>query len=220
MSLFRFARNLSFEGSVLHSLIEVNNPTRSSIIHPPNMEDIPLKNQDWMAECLSTQPDLSLVYRGPLSSWDALCLLYLVSHVAPAYWNTESLVRRIVEKAYSSNYEGEWQTVQVFLERNPQTPKQFYELFLSYKSPEEFFGNLKRRAARLSLGIKCQKRESSRKPVRVPQRKRGYEDKGTYRPPHDDHGIPPSSDEKKDYRHHVGHPLLKGEEQEPGEDSS
>jgi len=178
----------------------------------PNLSDLQLETQDWMAECQSLDPDLSLVFRGPTSAWDCLCLLYLMSHVAGVYWLTEEITRQISQKAYQCDYQGEWEAVQFLLEQSISTPEEFYWKFIEVKSPEEFFGNLVPRAKRLSLGMKCFKRKPSRKPVNYPQRKRGYRDKGTYRPPHEFHGDPPEKDQKLDRRGRVYHPLIREED--------
>jgi len=144
-----------------------------------------------------------------LSAWEALCLIYIVSHFGERYWVTDEIYERISNKAYQANYQGEWQTVDTFLRQYPRSPSIFYEIWLTVKSPEEFFGNLRRRAKRVAMLIKIQKRDSTSRPVRTPQRARGYKDKGTLRPPHQFHGDPPLRDgEKQDFRHLVGHPLL------------
>lgn len=174
----------------------------------PNPKDLSLDLEDWIAECQSLQPDRTLGIRNIGTSWDSLCLIYILSHVGSLYWITDDILRRIAQKAYVANYEGEWKTVQDFLEQNPQTPEEFYNLFLKYRSPEEFFGNLKKRARRISLLIRFYKRDPHG-PVSKSQRTRGYRDMGTYHPPHEYHGEPPEKDEKLDLRKRVGHPLLK-----------
>lgn len=177
----------------------------------PNPQDLSLDLKDWIAECQSLHPDHTLSVRSIGSSWDALCLLYILSHVANLFWITDDLHRRIAQKAYQANYEGEWKTVQVILEQNPQTPEEFYQIFLQSHSPEEFFGNLRKRAKRLSLIMKTKKRDPHG-PVAHTQRIRGYRDKGTYHPPHEFHGDPPEKDEKVDLRDRIGHPLLRRKE--------
>lgn len=174
----------------------------------PNPRDLSLDLKDWIAECQSLDPDHTLGIRTIGSSWDALCLIYILSHVANLFWITDDIHRRIAQKAYQANYEGEWKTVQDFLQQNPQTPEAFYQIWISYHSPEEFFGNLKKRAKRIQLIIRFKKRDPHG-PVSKSQRIRGYRDKGTYHPPHEFHGEPPEKDEKIDLRRFVGHPLLK-----------
>lgn len=179
----------------------------------PSPRDIPLAIDDWIAECQSLQPDRTIGIRDIGTSWDALCLIYIISHVGNLFWITDSILRKISQKAYQSNYEGGWKTVQEILEQNPQTPEEFYWQFLQSHSPEEFFGNLKRRSKRMILLIRFYRRDPHG-PVRKPQRARGYKDKGTLRPPHKRHGDPPEKKEKVDRRGMVGHPLLREEEYE------
>lgn len=185
----------------------------------PKPEDIQLDISDWNAEILSRHPDHSFGCSQASTSWDCLALIYILSHFGDFYWLTEKLYRRISQKAYVANYEGEWKTVQLLLEQYPQTPQQFYELWLQEKSPEEFFGNLKRRAKRLLNGFQLRPDNPQGGNVRRPQRVRGYRDKGTLRLPHQYHGDPPVSDSKLDFRRQVGHPLIREEDDSPGEDS-
>ena len=170
-------------------------------------EDYSLKDDDWIAECLSLQPDRSLRLPRTSTSWDALCVLYLMSHLESHYWITDDIHQQMASKAYVANYEGEWEAVQDILEQYPQTPKQFFDIFLKHHSVEEFFGNLVPRARRLSKYIDSKKRDPQAK-VRKPQRHRGYRDKGTLRPPHQPSIIPPFED-KVDRRENIGHPLLR-----------
>lgn len=181
----------------------------------PNPSDIRLEVEDWIAECQSLQPDRSISFSRIGTSWDALCLIYLLSHVANLYWLTDEIHGRIAQKAYLSNYEGEWETVQDLLEQNPQTPEQFYEWFLLSHSPEDFFGNLKRRAKRLLHLVRFKKRDPHG-PVRRSNRPRGYRDKGTLRP------YPPlpagveEDEPRKDRRKKIGHPLIYEPDEESG----
>lgn len=172
-------------------------------------EDFSLIDDDWIAECLSLPPDRTLRIPRISSSWDALAVLYLMSHLAKSYWITDQVYRNLAQKAYIANYEGEWEAVQVTLERYPQTPKEFYDIFLMFHSPEDFFGNLLRTARRLSKGIGNKAREPLGV-VRKPQRHRGYRDKGTLRPAHRPAVEPPSEIERVDRRSDIGHPLIRG----------
>lgn len=163
--------------------------------------------REWIAECQSLQPDLSLSILNIGTSWDSLCLIYLLSHIADLYWITDDITRKIAQKAYLHNYEGEWSTVQEALEQRIQTPREFYKWFLQRRSPEEFFGNLQKKARRLLRIIRIKKRDPHG-PVHYPQRKRGYRDKGTYVPPHRPRVEPPEKSPRVDRRRMVRHPLL------------
>lgn len=170
-------------------------------------DDYSLQDDDWIAECLSLQPERSLRFPRTSTSWDALCVLYLLSHIESSYWLTEEHHRRLANQAYRANYEGEWETVQQLLEQYPKTPKEFYEIFLRFHSPEEFFGNIVPRARRLSRVLDSKLRDPHG-PVSRPQRHRGYRDKGTLRPSHQPAVVPPSHDEKVDRRKNCHHPLI------------
>lgn len=179
----------------------------------PDPQDIYLEVDDWIAECQSLQPDRSISFAFIGSSWDALCLIYLLSHIADLFWFTDEIHRKIAQKAYLSNYEGGWETVQEALEQNLQTPEQFYKWFLLSHSPEDFFGNVKRKAKQLLNLVRYKKRDPHG-PVRKTNRPRGYRDKGTLRPSHlTPIGIE-ETEPRIDRRKRVAHPLIFEEEEE------
>lgn len=181
----------------------------------PKEKDILCDIDDWIAEVRSLSPDHSLGVQIS-TSWESLSLIYILAHVWDLYWMTDEIIRKIAHKAYQMNYEGSWAIVQEILEQQFQNPQEFYEVFLRFYSPEDFFGNLKRTAKRTIWKIRFQKRDPHG-PIRRTQRVRGYRDHGTLRPIHQYHGIPPSSDvEKEDRRHLVAHPLLKEEKENSG----
>lgn len=175
------------------------------------LEDFSLRDSDWIAECQSLQPERTIRIPRISTSWDALCVLYLMSHLESRYWLTDDVHRKMGQKAYVANYEGEWETVQVILEQYPRTPKEFYDIFLKFHSPEEFFGNLVPRARRLSRGIGSILRDPHG-PVLRSQRHRGYRDKGTLRPPHRPAVEPPTKLAHIDRRSKLGHPLIRGDD--------
>lgn len=170
-------------------------------------EDYSLKEDDWIAECLSLQPERSLRIPRVGTSWEALAILYLISHLESQFWITDETHRKMAQKAYLGNYEGEWTTVQEILEKYPKTPKEFYQIFTSFHSPEEFFGNLVPMARRLRFGIGSKARDPHG-PISYSQRHRDYRDKGTLRPPHQPPVVPPWED-RIDRRKNIGHPLLR-----------
>jgi len=162
---------------------------------------------DWIAECLSLQPERSIRISYTRTSWDALVVLYILSHLEESYWVTEEYHRKIANDAYRNNYEGGWEAVQNCLEQYPKTPKEFFDWFVSCHSPEEFFGNIVKTARRKTQYMNFKSRDPQGR-VRRPVRHRGYRDKGTLRPPHQPVVDPPEKEEKTDRRQNVGHPLL------------
>lgn len=181
--------------------------------HPSlTKEDYSLLEDDWIAECLSLQPDRAIKLPRISTSWDALCVLYLVSHLESHYWITDDIHQRVANMAYRAKYEGEWRNVQEILEHYCQTPKDFYQQFIKSHSPEEFFGNLVPRARRFSRAIDNKKRDPHGPVLRV-QRHRGYRDKGTLRPSHRPTVIPPYEETNlEDRRSKIRHPLLRDRE--------
>lgn len=163
------------------------------------------------AENPSAQSDLALEIRYNVrTAWESLCLLYLSLHFP--YWETETIVRAISRRAYQFSYEGEWLTVQRFLEEQIDNPQQFEDRWeeISLRPKHEFYGNLLPLSAKMErrLDYRDNSKSYSHK-VRYPQRKRGYADKGSSRLPHEKHGDPPMKKEKIDRRNNIKfHPLL------------
>jgi hypothetical protein len=136
-----------------------------------------------------------------------LSLIYISLHFQ--YWETDDLIKAISQKCYLQNYNGEWKTVQDFLETELKTPKEFEEKYISVKGPHDFFGNFLPKASRniKLLKIKDLQKKDKRK-VLYPQFHRGYKDKGSLRLPSEYHGDRPLKTEKEDRRSKVAHPLL------------
>jgi hypothetical protein len=112
--------------------------------------------------------------------------------------------------AYSKNYEGEWANVQFFLEYEGLTAPKFEELYIERYGAHAFYGNFLRETLRNSRSIKVTDRNAvDTRPVKKKQFRRGYNDKGSLRLPHEFHGERPSAEERIDRRNNVAHPLLK-----------
>lgn len=152
------------------------------------------------------------------SAKQALVLIY-ISLYFPV-WESEKLIRTISQKCFAQNYNGEWKTVQDFLEIEFKTPKDFETKYCSEKGPHDFFGNFLPKAERNIRAIKITDlTKKNRTKVVYPIFHRGYKDKGSLRLPSDSHGIRPYK-EKEDRRPLVFHPLVReiliqGEENVP-----
>jgi len=91
------------------------------------------------------------------------------------------------------------------------TPESFLATYLSSNSEDDFFGNLLPSANRYirwnKMHYKVFKQEG---PVRRKVRKRGYDDKGTFRPLHQrGRNLPSMSIDREDRRSFICHPLSK-----------
>lgn len=140
----------------------------------------------------------------------ALILIFL-STLKP-FWETDTLIRSLAQKAFQCSYQGIWKEVQDYLEHYQPTPQWFIERYLQDHPPEEFFGNFLPRSEKEIDRIKYKPYFPSRNDlprVRKTQRRRGYDDKGTLRLPHENHGEPPRSSNKEDRRGLCNHPLLR-----------
>lgn len=141
----------------------------------------------------------------------ALCLVYISLYFP--YWETEKLTKQLAQNAYAKNYQGGWSDVQEFLEYEGQTPEQFEAKYIERFGARDFYGNFLKKAERISRTIKVRDRNAKdTRPVSKPQFRRGYNDKGTLRLPHEYHGERPYRDntDRVDRRSQVAHPLLRG----------
>jgi hypothetical protein len=91
-----------------------------------------------------------------------------------------------MKRAETHRLEGHWKTVQTFLSKPILSDSKALEFLLNHFSVQDIFGNLVPRMQRLALTVKVVKR--IHKKPRMKERKRGYDDKGSLRFPHEYHG--------------------------------
>lgn len=167
-----------------------------------------------IAACHSLYPDtnnrvlrITFNLRG---AYQCLQLLYISTYFP--YWETDSLISSISEKAFRQNYNGRWQTVQDFLETELQTPKQFEEKYVLLRGPFDFFGPFLEGVSREIFLVKMTDMTVTYKgPVVYPIYRRGYKDKGTLRPLHKSFRNLPGEDIRVDRRNRITHPLLQND---------
>lgn len=162
-----------------------------------------------------SEPRLGQLSRKIGSGRQALQLIFISTFFD--YWNSDKIIRAIGQKAYQNNYQGVWQEVQDFLELYQNDPIWFASEYLKRHSPEAFFGDF------LKSRVERERKMVQLKPDQIPSyllprvrpkvRHRGYDDKGHWRPPHEEHGDPPiPKNDKIDRRPWIHHPLLEDKE--------
>lgn len=142
---------------------------------------------------------------------DALCAIFLAQFIP--YWETAEVFQRMGQLAYQNRYSGRWESVQLILERiklstNSQ-PELNEMIWLEMFQPREFYGNFLQQVE-LFLMINRETYRSYEKHSRVKRkvRRRGYQDKGSLRPPWQKHRTFPDPNPGIDRRNLVSHPLL------------
>lgn len=121
------------------------------------------------------------------SARDAMCLLLLIPLVVPSTRNyalLESLRGHMAKMCSNYGSQGNWKVVQAVLEQTDScSVYQSWSIILDHMSPEDFFGNIVPRMMRLLKVLRYRPLYSSvvgdTRFVRKPQRKRGYDDKGS-----------------------------------------
>lgn len=143
-------------------------------------------------------------------------LLFIFSFIEEfPYWETEKIYRTLQNRAFLGNYQGKWHLVQEFLELENPNLDQAYQIWQNHGGSFRTFQNLFKEV-RLKRDIYVSATFDSR-PIHRPQRKRGYDDKGSRRLPHEYHGIPgklkEEDPERLDRRNKVQHPLIEKKEE-------
>jgi hypothetical protein len=123
------------------------------------------------------------------------------------YWENEKLHETIYLKAERAQFEGKWATVTKLLETEEQTPENYARILIEEEGPHAFFGNTVSLVEKLYETILHKTQDQVGK-VKKTAYKRGYDDKGSLRLPHEHHGIP-NYTEKESRRHLLKHPLLR-----------
>ena len=114
-----------------------------------------------------------------LKARDCRLLLVAISFIGMNEVSSGTIYQRIAKIAHRARYEGEWQFVANQLQIAP-TPAYQLECFLSDRSLNDFFGNDIHRLKKMIRRITVYNPYLSRRTrVNRPQRKRGYDDKGS-----------------------------------------
>lgn len=102
----------------------------------------------------------------------------------------ETVLRNQFSKiAYNKNYQGKWNLVEKLVRLKPFFPNSIIATIIKELGPYTFFGNYLRLSKKMIRILQIEPLYNEKiVPVKFPQRKRGYNDKGSYRPVHQQHG--------------------------------
>jgi len=138
-----------------------------------------------LAECASPYPHLSARFifpqGGALVSLLEAILINVYSTWNHGYWRDLAL-EKIFQRARNANFQGNWMLVKEYLQDIQNTEEKAFLFLRKHFHPRDIFGNLVPLMKRLSRCIRVGTPAPPR--VRKPQRKRGYDDKGTLRLSH------------------------------------
>lgn len=122
---------------------------------------------------------------------DALAVLAVIPIFANSrnYFRLERLREHIGQMAYNYRYEGRWKIVGEILSTTTSLSfREVWSQILVLFNENDWYGNFLKRMRIRMRKLRYVKVYSSvisdNRPVRKPQRKRGYDDKGTWRPIH------------------------------------
>lgn len=146
----------------------------------------------------------------PLTARNGIKILLMLTATEAPFWETERIYFQLGQRAYLSQYKSLWNHVQGLLELKSQTFIEMIKYFL------EHIGNFNDLSnyldGRLRVKAKYYTSVLDKRPIRYPQRKRGYDDKGSRRLPHEYHGedlTQEYKEERIDRRQNINHPMLK-----------
>lgn len=170
-----------------------------------------------IAEYTSPCPDLPIKFHiNAESAKEAIASLLIMATILPERAGLPKLyfTDHLARMCFNFNYEGEWAKVQEILELRTMSPYKIVEKLSNWMSAEDYYGNfvpLCRKLARNARIVKIS--YGNNRKVRKPQRKRGYDDKGTLRLSHtwlptDVHlGANPERVDRRDKSHTPRSPL-------------
>lgn len=139
---------------------------------------------------LCSDSPVELAVKGELTkARDALGVLLVLPLILPSARNYDTIAclrEQLWNSAWRNKLEGQWYLVAQILQRSDSlSVYDTWEVVLEHCSPEDWFGNICPLMAntirRLYLKPKYNFDSESKAPVNKPQRKRGYNDKGSRR---------------------------------------
>lgn len=141
-----------------------------------------------IAEYTSPCPDLPIKFHINVeSAREAMASLLIMATLVPERAGLPQMyfTDHLAKMCYNYSYEGDWAKVQEILELRTITPYAVFVKLISWMSREDFYGNFVPLVLRLVRTARIVKISGSiNRKVRKTQRKRGYDDKGTLRLPH------------------------------------
>jgi hypothetical protein len=116
---------------------------------------------------------------------------------------------KLANTAYKNNYQGKWELLQELLEQSPHYLGIIAKTVTSNFSSEDIYGNLIPLMKKMCKLMKLRRKRNKRIRIRKPQRKRGYNDKGSCRFSHEIHQawtFTGPNPERLDKRHRISAP--------------
>ena len=150
--------------------------------------------QHRIADHMSLWPDPSdcfLKMSPSNSAYEAILDIVAMEFVLPGTrWRypTYEQRERYARLVRQHRREGHWKIVEVLIQQ-PQGYYYYVDVLNKNFSPEDIFGNIIPALRRKIASVRCESRKArelrlSRRPVKKPVRRRGYNDKGSLRPSH------------------------------------
>jgi hypothetical protein len=153
----------------------------------------PKSERRFDAECASSYSDLSAWRFHPdalRSSRNCKAAVVVISLLGLNPIQEEDLRKKILTIADKKRYQGKWSEVRDLVLTSPFVPYNVLAEFVKNLSPQDFFGNEIKRLKRIIRSLRVSNPyEPSKRPVKYPERKRGYDDKGTLRDPSTDRRV-------------------------------
>lgn len=141
-----------------------------------------------IAEYTSPCPDLPIKFHISVeSAKEAMASLLIMATIIPERAGLPKMyfTDHLARMCYNYNYEGEWAKVQEILELRTLSPYNIVKLISGWMSAEDFYGNFVPLCSKLARTARIVRISySNNRKVKKPQRKRGYDDKGTLRLSH------------------------------------
>lgn len=153
------------------------------------VRDFSMPRRKWIAELTSSSSDNSIKFFDvkTTGAFEVIASLFAISYVTDERdgFARRNYVEKISREGQRYNWEGTWKIVKEIISNNILVPYTVIDVILRHYSTHTLFGNIIPLARRLMNSLRIYNPyEAPKSKPRKTQRKRGYDDKGSLRPPH------------------------------------
>lgn len=186
------------------------NTVTSSPSLPSNIDESEIRIAEHESPWSDSYKPIQVSFASPKTALQSLIVFSLL--VEEEVWENDSMMRHLGQMCFKYKYEGKWKILQDYLEKITNF-QEFEKKYIEDFGPHDYYGNFlpSRQRWKKTRLEKIQEVGLDRDRVKKKVYRRGYDDKGTLRPPHRPNLPGGEKVEREDRRQKIIHPLLHGE---------